>query len=67
MRISWRKIRLGCQYKAAKDSNNAYCILRCDPYGPCAWCDIKCDGGIMDLSEDIKQFKNALKRVNRRK
>jgi hypothetical protein len=67
MRISQYKISLGWQYITAKQMHGDHCILNTDPYGPCGWCDIKCDDGDMDLSEEIKLYKNALKKANKRK
>lgn len=67
MRISQYKISLGLCLIQAKECNGGICCIYADPYHCCGDCDIKCDSGHMDLSEEIELYKKALKKANRRK
>jgi len=68
MRISLFKIMLGASVVSYKEAHNQMCDLGANPFWPpCGHCDIKCNDGIMDFSEEIRLYKKALKKANKRK
>ena len=63
MRIS-RKMRfLGELMVLEKEAHGVRCLFRASPEDDCRTCGCVCNDGIMDTSNEIKQYQRKLKRL----